>query len=191
MLFRGWRVELTLEEGTEILVATIEARTHLVNQWMRLSSVGWPLPANVMHLTTTLLTRILAAFDSNDAPSDYDSNLRNNRQHCPEHIATSEEMEIDDVCCVRNGCASTKLWGGTFMRGGAFLESFSLCKVEWGCGAIFACPLVVSVWPWCSTFSRGEVVETFFSLPLSPKPTKAEMQQSITCARAQNQSVPS
>lgn len=92
-----WRAELTFEEGTEILVVTMEAlcdllQPHFVRiffqsfdlQWQRpalieqlvdtivnpfkdYQSAERPLPAYAVHLTTTLLTRILSAFDSNDA----------------------------------------------------------------------------------------------------------------------------
>ena len=51
VFLRDWRAELTFEEGTEILVATIEART----QW---ATRGCD-PAYAVHLTTTMLTRSL------------------------------------------------------------------------------------------------------------------------------------
>ena len=92
-----WRAEVALEEAQRSWWRRSKAALigQLVEEIVECRAAG-------TILRCALLTRFLAAFASNDAPGDYHFNLRNNREDCPEHIATSEKMEIDDVCCVRN-----------------------------------------------------------------------------------------
>ena len=54
------------------------------------------------------------------------------------------------------------------------LKGLSLCEVEWA-------QLCLSP----RTFSRGEEVRNHLPFPLSPEPTKAEMELSIACARGE------